>query len=54
MSVFIETGLNVTVQLCTELKISFDYGTDNCNPICPGINSEKSHANKGLCAYPAN
>jgi hypothetical protein len=37
---------------CTELKkYPCDYGTDDYNPIWPGINSEISHGNEGLCAY---
>jgi hypothetical protein len=39
--------------IAQSLKYPFDYGTDNYNPICPGINSETSHANEGLCANPA-
>ncbi len=35
------------------LKYPCDYRTDHYNPTCPGINSETSHANEGLCAYPA-
>jgi hypothetical protein len=35
------------------LKFPCDYGTNNYNPICPGINNETPHANEGLCAYPA-
>ncbi len=35
------------------LKNPCDNGTENYNPICPGINSETPHANEGLCAYPA-
>jgi hypothetical protein len=47
-------GWNVTIQHCrVKKKYSCDYGTDNYNPICPGINGETSYANEGLFAYPA-
>ncbi len=39
---------------CTGLKYPYDYGTDNYNPICPGINGETPYANEGLFAYPAS
>ncbi len=52
MSVFIETGWNVTVQALHRVKkYPRDYGTDNYNPIWPGINSEISHVTEGPCAY---
>ncbi len=38
---------------CIGLKYPCDYGTDNYNPLCPGINSETSYANEGLFSYPA-
>jgi hypothetical protein len=37
-----------------DVKYPCDYGTDNCNPICPGINGETSYANDGLFASPAS
>jgi hypothetical protein len=39
---------------CIGLKYPCDYGTDNCNPICPGINGETSFANESLFASPAS
>ncbi len=39
---------------CIGLKYPCDYGTDNCNPVCPGINGETSYANDGLFASPAS
>jgi hypothetical protein len=33
------------------LKYPCDYGTNNYNPIWPGINSEISHNTEGFCAY---
>jgi hypothetical protein len=30
------------------LKYPCDYGTDNYNPICPGINNETPHATRAF------
>jgi hypothetical protein len=38
-------------QYCTELKYPCDYGTNNYNPIWPGIYREIFHATEGFCAY---
>ncbi len=37
---FTETSLNVTVLVLHRVKISFDYGTNNYNPIQPGIKAK--------------
>ncbi len=42
----------MTVQALHRVKkYPSDYGTNNYNPILPGINSEISHATEGPCAY---
>ncbi len=35
---------------CIELKYLCDYGTNNCNPIWPGIKSETIQATEDFCA----
>jgi hypothetical protein len=40
--------------ICIGLKYPCDYGTDNYNPICLGINGETPDANEGLFVYPAS
>ncbi len=43
---------NVTFQALHRVKkYPCDYGTNNYNPIWPGINSEIYHAAEGPCAY---
>ncbi len=50
-SVFIKTSWNVTVPVLHRVKISLWLGTNNCNPIWPGIKSETIQATEGFCAY---
>ncbi len=51
-SVFIETGWNVTVLVFHRgKKYPCDYGTNNYNPIWPGIKGEIIQATEGFCAY---
>ncbi len=37
--------------IAQDLKYLYDYGTNNYNPIWPGIKSEIIQATEGSCAY---